>query len=172
MSNSQGELRNTALAFSPLWRNFQECSAFLKSPFCFKTHVSFHNGQDFKQQWERMLFEGSRFTPIWQTYYRKNILLNIELLTSVKDSKRLMSWAAQKTKHLEENLLADFLFFRLGHFYRLQDWENTKNSKKTRKKIKSWEKWCAQRFPVFCSTMSRHHARVGSRKYRQRRPPW
>ena len=121
MSNSQGELRNTALAFSPLWRNFRECSAFLKSPFCFKTHVSFHNGQDFKQQWERMLFEGSRFTPIWQTYYRKNILLNIELLTSVKDSKRLMSWAAQKTKHLEENLLADFLFFRLGHFHRLQD---------------------------------------------------
>ena len=92
--------------------------------------MSFHNGQENKQQWERMLFEESRKTPIWQKYYRKNILLYIQLLTSVKDSKRLMSWAAQKTKHLEENLLADFLFLDSDIFIGYR----TEKTQKTRRK--------------------------------------
>ena len=38
-----------------------------------------------EQQSERMLFEEILFPPFGQAFYTKNILLNIELLTSVKD---------------------------------------------------------------------------------------
>ncbi len=56
----------------------------------------------------------------------KKHLVNIELLTSVKD---WCFWIAnKKTTKLEENLLGNCLFFRLGSFHRLQGGE--KNTQK------------------------------------------
>ena len=72
-------------------------------------------------------------------------------------NKRLMFGIATKTKITRGKPTWKFLVFRLRSFHRLQGWEKQKtrrNPKKTKrpKKLKSWEKCCAHRFPLgfFC----------------------
>ena len=91
-----------------------------------------------KQQWERMLFEDILFPPFGQAYYTNNILLNTELLTSVKD------WylgSPRTQKKLEEHLLGSFLFLDsevfIGYRAEKKNWkkleENQKNKRNQKK---------------------------------------